>query len=113
MMCYYKFYCDDNSQCDSSCSLTDGSHHHKVATYLRPLMREIVDQVGGALGLVYPNLRKMQRCPDDMVNAWLRKEDYVLTSSGDPTWRSLAKALSKEGQTGIAQRIEEEKSKTT
>ena len=48
----------------------------------------------------------MQQHPDDMVDAWLRKEDDVYEKSGAPTWMSLIAALKKIGQNGIAQDIE-------
>ena len=61
--------------------------------------------MGGALGLTYDILEKMKALPDDMVAAWLRREDYVITSSGEPTWRTLVKALRRVGQEGIAREI--------
>ena len=64
-------------------------------------------RVGGALGLDYGNLQKMKVLPEEMVAAWLRREDYVLTKTGEPTWRSLIKALKKAGQKGVANDIEE------
>ena len=52
------------------------------------------------------NLEKMQNLPDDMVKAWLRKEDRVKEKSGDPlTWRVLVAALQKIGQNGVADDI--------
>ena len=57
----------------------------------------------------YSKLRKMTTYPNDMVAAWLRREDFVLDASGEPTWRSLVKALRKIGQEGIARDIEEER----
>ena len=46
---------------------------------------------------------------DDMVAAWLRREDSV-DSRSPPTWRNLVKALRHERvkQTGIANTIENE-----
>jgi hypothetical protein len=49
----------------------------------------------------------MKSLPEDMVAAWLRREDYVLNVSGEPTWRSLVQALKMVGQGGIAKDIEE------
>ena len=57
----------------------------------------------------YSKLRKMTKYPDDMVAAWLRREDFVLNVSGEPTWRSLVEALRMIGQEGIARDIEEER----
>ena len=62
--------------------------------------------MGGALGLAYDVLEKMRSYPDDMVAAWLRKEDYVIRMSGEPTWRTLVDALRKVGQEGTARDIE-------
>ena len=57
--------------------------------------------------MAYVNLQKMKNFPEDMVAAWLRREDYVLKMSGEPTWRSLVQALTTVGQGGIAKDIEE------
>ena len=63
-------------------------------------------RLGGVLGLSIFRLEKMQALPDDMVKAWLRKEDDVKKKCGDPlTWEALVKALNKIGQTGIADDI--------
>ena len=67
--------------------------------------RDII-RLGTALGLSYPDLRKMDNLPDDMVYAWLLKKDKV-TEKGLPTWATLANALRKINQIGIAQQIEE------
>ena len=47
---------------------------------------------------------------DDMIDAWLQKEDQVL-KRGMPTWETLVKALRdrRVNQTGVADRIETEK----
>ena len=66
--------------------------------------------MGGALGLSYSKLRKMTKYADDMVAAWLRREDFVRSMSGEPTWRTLVEALRKVGQEGIASDIEEKES---
>ena len=50
---------------------------------------------------------KMKDVPSEMVAAWLRREDYVMAASGEPTWRTLVNALRKEGQEGTARGIEE------
>ena len=61
--------------------------------------------MGGALGLTYDVLEKMKALPDDMVAAWLRREDFVVNMSGEPTWRTLVEALRKVGQEGTARDI--------
>ena len=62
--------------------------------------------MGGALGLAYDNLDKMKNLPEEMVAAWLRREDFVMSMSGEPTWRTLVEALRKVGQEGTARDIE-------
>ena len=57
---------------------TDHKHHSEVANYLRTLPNGEVTRLGLALGLTYPKLNNMLHCPDDMVDAWLRKEENVL-----------------------------------
>ena len=64
-----------------------------------------IRRVGGALGLTYDVLEKMKALPDDMVAAWLRREDFVVNMSGEPTWRTLVEALRKVGQEGTARDI--------
>ena len=50
---------------------------------------------------------------DDMIAAWLQKEDQVI-KQGVPTWETLAKALRhpRVNQTGVAKKIEAEKNVT-
>ena len=47
---------------------------------------------------------------DDMIDAWLQKEDQVL-KRGVPTWEILVKALRgrRVNQIGVAEKIEKEK----
>ena len=78
----------------------------KIAEHLKNLENNHIIAVGGALGLSSSKLRKMYKYPDDMVAAWLRREDSVMSISGEPTWRTLVKALRKVGQEGIARDIE-------
>ena len=61
--------------------------------------------LGQALGLLRSKLRRLKRLPDEMIDAWLRQEDDVLTESGPPTWKSLCKALREIDQNGIANEI--------
>ena len=65
--------------------------------------------VGGELGLSYSSLLRTTTL-EDVVAAWLNRQDYVIQVSGQPTWHSLIKALRKQGQEGIASDIESEKS---
>ena len=62
-------------------------------------------RLGGALGLLYPTLQKMTSFPDEMVAAWLNRQDNVLQHSGEPTWSTLENALRKIGQTGLAENV--------
>ena len=73
---------------------------------LKVLDEKQILSVGGALGLAYFLLTKMKTLPGDMVAAWFRKEDYV---KKDPTWRTLVVALKQVGQTGVAEKIEQER----
>ena len=82
------------------------SDHYKVASYLRRLDDRQIRYVGGALGLAYDTLDKMKDVPSEMAASWLRREDYVMAASREPTWRSLVNALRKEGQEGTARDIE-------
>ena len=63
------------------------------------------------MGLSYSSMEKMTSYPDNMVAAWLRREDFVMSSSGEPTWRTLVEALRKVGQEGTARDIEEAESR--
>ena len=83
--------------------------HFDVTNYLGELDINQIRSLGGALGLLYPNLKKMESPLEDMVEAWLRKDDNVLTRSGPPTWKSLVKALKDIGNNGIAEKIIHEK----
>ena len=48
----------------------------------------------------------MTKLPDEMVAAWLNRQDGVLTrGGGEPTWNRLAEALKRVGQIGIAEDI--------
>ena len=89
------------------CVLYNADHHFKPANYLRKLDNRQIRCVGGALGLAYDTLDKMKDLPEEMVAAWLRREDFVMSMSGEPTWRTLAKALRRVGQEGIARDIEQ------
>ena len=80
--------------------------HSEVCGYLRILDTEQIRSVGGALGLAYFILEPMTKLPEQMVAAWFRKEEYVRK---EPTWRTLVEALKTVGQTGVAEKIEQEK----
>ena len=100
-MCVY-----DIGYCFPPPNTIDLSDHYEVISYLRRLDNRQIRCVGGSLGLAYNTLDKMKDIPSEMVAAWLRREDYVMAVSGEPTWRSLVNALRKEGQEGTARDIE-------
>ena len=82
------------------------SDHFKVTNYLKYLNEDQIRELGGALGLVFNVLMKTKKFPEDVVTAWLMRQNYVLKRSGEPTWRTLAEALRIVGQEGIARDIE-------
>lgn len=86
-------------------NFTGHKDHFTIADYLTQMDPGQIVRLGGALGLYYSTLLNMKRVPDDMVAAWLRKEDNT-TGIGPPSWTVLAKALRKIGQAGIAETIE-------
>ena len=79
------------------------SDHHSVRKYLENLSDENLIELGEALGLSYPKLRKMKPLLNEMVAAWLNRQDKV----GETTWSTLVKALESVGQKGIANTITE------
>ena len=78
--------------------------HKKITNYLRILDKDHCISLGLAFGLEYPNLNKMKRYPEDVVAAWLRKQDNVCIECL-PTWSNLASALEQIGQKGIANEV--------
>ena len=82
-------------------------HLFEVSHYLKDLDNERIIRVGLVLGMYYSSLKRMRSLPDDMVAAWLRREDNVLQVSGVPTWKVLSKALKDIGQTGLAMKIQQ------
>ena len=82
----------------------------EVTNYLLDLGKTDIHNLGLTLGLHYPHLTKMggsDTFRDDMIAAWLQKEDQVL-KQGVPSWKTLVKALRnpRVNQTGVAERIE-------
>lgn len=71
---------------------------------------EIV-QVGVALGLNYNHLQNMNQNDllNEMINAWLRRDDNVIQASGTPTWQSLVKALESLHFSGVASEIRKDR----
>ena len=82
--------------------------HFEVCQSLKNLgSPNIHRRLGGALGLLHPTLKKMTSFPDDVVAAWLNRQDEVLQHSGEPTWSTLENALRKIGQTGLAEDVKD------
>ena len=78
--------------------------HFEITEFLRNLDKNVLIRLGGALGLSYSKLKKMEPLCEEMVAAWLNKEDNV-SKSGEPSWKSLKAALIKISQTGLADTI--------
>ena len=75
--------------------------HYKVTKVLKKLDKNDLRTLGEALGLSYPKLKKLEPLCEEMVEAWLNKEDNV-SKIGEPTWERLKVALKEIGQTGLA-----------
>lgn len=71
---------------------------------------QLVD-LGEALGLSYPKIKRMTSILNDVTAAWLNRENRVLERSGEPTWNRLADALEQIGQLGVAEDIRNNKIK--
>ena len=85
----------------------------EVTDYLLSLQNINIYNLGLSLGLYQPHLKEMKTSEtfrDDMIAAWLQKEDQVL-KKGIPTWKTLVKALRdpRVNQAGIANKIEADK----
>ena len=80
-------------------------HHFDVSEALKDIPRSELLRLGGALGLFYPKLSKMEDLLPEMVAAWLNREDGVLERTGEPSWTVLVDTLRKIGQSGVADSI--------
>ena len=85
----------------------------EVSHYLSQLEKKNMYSLGLAMGLNYIKLKDMidsMTFRHDVIAAWLRREDDVLTR-GAPSWRSLVAALRHPtvGQNGVAHTIENDK----
>ena len=82
--------------------------HCRIVPYLQQLTVQELINVGVKLGLQYSKLKNLSpECIlNDMVHAWLRKDDCVIKTTGEPSWKSLTEALRDCGHEGIAQMIE-------
>ena len=87
----------------------------EVTDYLpKDLGQNEIYNLGITLGLKQPQVKKMRDSDtfkDDVIAAWLQKEDQVTKRGIKPTWETLAKALRhpRVNQTRIAEKIETEK----
>ena len=81
--------------------------HFEVTQSLKDLSNDELIELGTALGLPFSKLKRYsaESLCDDMVHAWLRKDDDVLEKSGEPSWESLATALEAIGIKGTAENI--------
>ena len=79
---------------------TDIRDHFDVKRSLNKLVPDQLTDLGGALGLSYPKMKRMAIILDDVSAAWLNREDQVLEVSGEPTWSRLADALEKNWPVG-------------
>ena len=85
----------------------------EVTDYLLELEQSHIYNLGLVLGLDQPHVKSMESSrtfQDDMIAAWLRKEDQVIRR-GVPTWNTLVTALQhpRVKQIGVAERIKAEK----
>ena len=84
----------------------------EITSYLHPLDKTAVFNLGLVLGLDYNRLKPMQDSPhflEDMLAGWLQRMDQVLRT-GFPTWKRLVKALEdpRVGQNGVASKINQD-----
>ena len=81
--------------------------HDQIAMCLGDLSNREIANVGVMLGLRYSRFKKMnpESFMDDMVLAWLRKDDDIDEKTGDPSWYTLCQALEDCGHNGIASNI--------
>ena len=87
-------------------------HLNEILPYVRNIGDEDLRRLGLALGLLYPTLRRMQNLPEDLIFAWLNREGNVLQESGEPTFESLAIAMEKIEQKGMAVDVRNQKHAT-
>ena len=78
-------------------------HLQDVSQCLKNLDRDKTIEAGLALGLLYPNLIKMSKLPEDMVSAWFQGMDNV--DKGQPTVEKLIQALETSNLKGTADTV--------
>ena len=66
-----------------------------ITNYLLDFTHIDVYNLGLTLGLSQPHVKNMRDSDtfrDDVIASWLQKEDHVI-KRGDPTWKTLVRAL--------------------
>ena len=84
----------------------------EITQYIGDMDDEQLIRLGDSLGLHHPSLKRMKTLPDDMVAAWLLRQDNVLDrdgGGGEPTYERLAIALEAVSQKGLAKDVREQK----
>ena len=80
-----------------------------ITDHLLDMEKTHIYNLGLVLGLKQTKVKSLMDSTtflDDVIAAWLRKEDQVM-ENGEPSWTALIKALRhpRVGQTGIANKI--------
>ena len=85
-------------------------HQHKVLRYLKELGTQKLLELGGELDLDPVELDSIpsRELARSLSIGWIQEQYYVKETSGTPTWRSLTKALRQVGETGTADKIEQD-----
>lgn len=86
----------------------------EICGYLHGLDKRSISSIGLCLGLSYAKVEDILQSPtyrEDIIAAWIQRQDQVLQKSGAPTWLTLVKALKNPqvGQGGIASDISRDK----
>lgn len=84
--------------------------HNRVYGYLQVIGTEKLIQLGQILGLNRMEMKRStaKELPGDLITSWMQRECRVMEESGEPTWRSLAKALLEANLTGISLDIQKD-----
>ena len=81
--------------------------HFEVRKFTDDLNQREVEDLGLALGLYKNTFHKMsqQTIHGVTIEAWLKKQDNVIGTSGTTTWRALAKGFQAVEQHGCVEKI--------
>lgn len=90
--------------------MIDHKSHYKITPYLKTIKTEDLVDLGAALGLNRVKLKNTHpnELVGELISSWIRKDNEVLSVSGEPTWRVLAKKLKEVGKNGVAQDIQKD-----